>query len=144
MEIGPATSVRLNFAIKLADGEVVDSNFDRDPVEFSVGDGNLLPGFEQALFGLQAGDRKELPIRAEQGFGIYREDNVQLFDRDQFDSDIAVGMVLAFADAARGEVPGVIADIGEDKVRVDFNHPLAGRDLLFEVQIHEVEPQRSH
>ncbi len=144
IEIGPQTRISLNFAIKLASGEVVDSNFDRPPVQFVVGDGNLLPGFERALFGLRAGQRAELRIDADQGFGPHREENVQVFDRDQFDANPELGMVLNFADAARGEVPGVVIAVANARVEVDFNHPLAGRELLFEVQIHDVQPEVSY
>ncbi len=144
MEIGPDTKVTLNFAVKLMGGEIVDSNFDREPVSFKMGDGNLLPGFERALCGLQAGQRAELPLSAEQAFGQYREDNVQTFNVDQFAEDLQVGLVMTFSDAARGEVPGVIKEIRDDKVLVDFNHPLAGRDLIFEVLIHQVEVGHSH
>jgi FKBP-type peptidyl-prolyl cis-trans isomerase SlpA len=144
IEIGPNTSVRLNFAVKLATGDVIDSNFDAEPVQFRIGDGNLLPGFERALFGLHAGERAELRIEAEQGFGPYRDDNLQRFGRNKFVDELEIGMVVSFADAARGELPGVVVALEEDQVEVDFNHPLAGRDLIFEVAIHEVSPDRSH
>ena len=67
--IGPDKEVTLHFALKLENGEVVDSTFDKKPATFKVGDGNLLPGFEQALYGLKAGDKRVLPIEPEQGFG---------------------------------------------------------------------------
>jgi FKBP-type peptidyl-prolyl cis-trans isomerase SlpA len=144
IEIGPNTSISLNFALKLESGEIVDSNLGADPVNCSVGDGNLLPGFEKALFGLKAGQKADLHISAEQGFGAYREENLQVFDRDQFADELEVGSVVSFADAARGELPGVIVAIKNSRVEVDFNHPLAGRDLVFQVEIHDVQPQVSH
>ena len=144
IEIGPNTAVRLNFAVKLTNGEVIDSNFGGAPVQCRIGDGNLLPGFEQVLYGLRAGQKAELPVRAEQAFGSYREENIQVFDRDQFVDELEVGMVISFADAARSELPGVVRRLDDDRVEVDFNHPLAGRDLIFEVEIHEVNPDKSH
>lgn len=144
LEIGPNTTIRLNFALKLQSGEIIDSNIGGEPVNCSVGDGNLLPGFEKALYGLKAGQKADLVVTAEQGFGPYREENLQIFDRDQFGDDLEVGSVVSFADAARGELPGVIVAIKNARVEVDFNHPLAGRDLVFQVEIHDVQPQVSH
>ncbi|MDO2098155.1 FKBP-type peptidyl-prolyl cis-trans isomerase, partial [Escherichia coli] len=84
--------VTLHFALKLEDGNVVDSTFDKQPASFKVGDGNLLPGFEQALFGLKNGDNRTLTILPEQGFGQPNPQNVQIMPRDQFqDMELAEG-----------------------------------------------------
>lgn len=138
--IGPGTRVKLNFTLKLASGEEVDSTGGK-PAEFTVGDGNLLPGFERALFGLGAGDREALKIAARDAFGPHNEDNVQKIRRDQFaaDMELSEGLVVSFADAQQSELPGVVKAIGEELVDVDFNHPLAGYDIVFEVEILEVE-----
>ena len=145
-KIGKGTRVTLNFALKLADGQIVDSNLDADPVEFSVGDGKLLEGFEEALDGMEAGDCASIEMAAADAFGVHNEDNIQLFDKDTFpeEDQLEVGMMLNFADAAGGEVPGVVASLLGDQVKVDFNHPLAGKDLIFDVRIHRVEPEVSH
>ena len=145
-KIGPGTRVTLNFALKLADGQIVDSNMDADPVEFNVGDGKLLEGFEEALDGMAAGDCATIEMAAADAFGVHMEDNVQLFDKSTFPSEdqLEEGMMLSFADAAGAEVPGVVVAVMDDKVRVDFNHPLAGKDLIFEVRIHQVEPGVTH
>ena len=144
--IGAGTRVRLNFALKLTDGQVIDSNFDAEPVEFEVGDGKLLPGFEAALMGMAVGDYATIEVGAEDAFGMHNEDNVQRFSSDQFEesSDLEVGAIFNFADAAGGEVPGVVCEISEEYIEVDFNHPLAGKDLLFEVRIHDVLPGVVH
>ncbi len=144
--IGPGTRVTLNFALKLEDGQVVDSNMEQDPVCFEVGDGKLLPGFESRLFGLGAGDATSFDLPAEDAFGLHMEENIQYFDIGQFaDADeLEEGLVLAFTDAANAEVPGVIQAIEEERVRVDFNHPLAGRTLIFEVKIRRVELVIAH
>ena len=139
-KIGPDTRVTLHFAIKLEDGSVVDSNFDKAPATFEVGDGNLLPGFEQALFGLEAGVRKEIILSPEQGFGMPNPNNIQQMSKQDFDSQVELqpGLMLSFADANRAELPGMIKSIEGDRVEVDFNHPLAGKTLLFDVHIIEV------
>ena len=145
LEVSPGTVVHLNFAIRRQDGSLIDSNMDRDPVHFEVGDGSLLFGFEKQLFGLKAGDTAKFPITAEDGFGPRNPDNVQKIKADQFgDVDPEIGMIMGFSDPAQGEVPGVISEIGEEYISVDFNHPLAGKDLEFEVRIHSVEPVQSH
>ncbi|MCR6650531.1 MAG: FKBP-type peptidyl-prolyl cis-trans isomerase [Cellvibrionaceae bacterium] len=146
LTIGPGTQVTLHFALELEDGSVVDSNFDREPVTFVMGDGNLLPGFEEALLGLQAGDEKSFVIPPEKGFGPYNPENIQEFRRVDFPTDVelAEGLVLSFADAQSNELPGVIQEFDERTVTVDFNHPLAGRDIEFSVRIIDVNPAVTH
>ena len=139
--IGQESRVTLHFALKLEDGNVVDSTFDKQPASFKVGDGNLLPGFEQALFGLKTGDKRTLTILPEQGFGQPNPQNVQIMPRDQFqDMELAEGLLVIFNDAAKTELPGVVKAFDEQKVTVDFNHPLAGKTLAFEVEIIDVQP----
>jgi FKBP-type peptidyl-prolyl cis-trans isomerase SlpA len=144
--IGEGTRVTLHFALRLADGEVIDSNFEREPATFTVGDGNLLQGFEQSIFGLQEGDHKTLVIKPEQGFGQRNPNNIQEIARNQFGADIQLeeGLMLSFADAQKTELPGVVKRFNDDVVVVDFNHPLAGREILFEVAILKIEPAQVH
>ena len=144
--VGPGVTVSLHFSLTLDDGGVVDSNFDDKPASFTVGDGKLLPGFEKALFGLQAGDRRQLYIPPEQGFGQRNPNNLQTIPRSAFQSEITPveGLVVSFADAAGGEMPGVIKQVGQDEVVIDFNHPLAGRTITFDVHILDVQPAVRH
>jgi FKBP-type peptidyl-prolyl cis-trans isomerase SlpA len=138
--------VFLNFSVSLEDGSEVDSNFGGEPVSFVVGDGNLLPGFERVLMGMQPGQRHVFTILPENAFGQPNDNNVQTVARDHFDDDAAleIGLVFSFADAAGGELPGLIVAFDEDEVTVDFNHPLAGRTILFDVHVHRVEPAELH
>jgi len=135
-KIGIGKKVALHFSVALADGQVVDSTRERPlPAEFTVGDGSLLPGFEKAIFGLRAGDRRSVFIDARRGFGERNENNLQTFTRVQFAHMVLEpGMVISFADKS-GDLPGVVKALTEETVTVDFNHPLAGRDLVFEVDI---------
>ena len=138
--IAAATQVTLHFAIKLENGDVVDSTFDKQPATFKVGDGNLLPGFEQALYGLKAGDKRSLPIAPEQGFGQPNPQNVQVMPRSQFkDMELGEGLLVIFNDAANAELPGMVQSFDDNQVSVDFNHPLAGKALSFEVEIIAVQ-----
>ncbi len=134
--IGPGKTVTLHFAIKLEDGQIIDSNFDKEPATFAVGDGNLLEGFEKALFGLEEGAKQTLKILPENGFGMPNPSNIQNVPRAQFEGmELEQGLVISFADAGNGELPGVISEFDDKMVAVDFNHPLAGKQLDFEVEI---------
>lgn len=137
--IGPGKTVTLHFAIKLEDGQIVDSNFDKEPATFTVGDGNLLEGFEQALFGLEQGMKQTLRILPENAFGMPNPSNIQNLPISSFDGlELEQGLVISFSDPGNGELPGVIAEFDDKMVAVDFNHPLAGKKLDFEVEILEV------
>lgn len=138
--VGPGTRVTLRFSLFMSNGELVDSTGDK-PATFSVGDGNLLPGFESAMFGLVAGDSRRLRIDAQSAFGPHREENVQRMRRSEFQRDLELeeGLVVSFADQQKAELPGVVVSVGDEIVVVDFNHPLAGHDLEFEVEILDVE-----
>ena len=144
--ISEGTRVFLNFSVSLEDGSEVDTNFGGDPVDFAVGDGSLLPGFERRLFGMTAGQRQMFRVPPEDAFGQPNENNVQRLPRDQFEEDIdlEIGLVFSFADAGGGELPGMIIAFDDDEVTIDFNHPLAGRTILFDVQVHRVEPAELH
>ena len=137
--IGEHSRVTLHFSLKLDDGSEIDSNFEGEPATFMVGDGNLLPGFEHALFGLKAGDEAEIEIPPEAGFGQRNPSNIQKVKKGYFSPDMELeeGLVVSF-DNGDGELPGVIREIGEDDVEVDFNHPLAGQTVFFHVKILEV------
>jgi len=140
LRIGSDREVTLHFAIKLDSGEVVDSTFDKRPATFRVGDGNLLPGFESALYGLKVGDKRALPIPPEQGFGRPNPQNVQVMPRSQFEGmELSEGLLVIFNDAASSEMPGIVKSFDEQQVTIDFNHPLAGRELTFEVEILDVK-----
>jgi len=144
--VSEGTRVYLNFSVSLEDGSEVDTNFGSDPVDFVVGDGSLLPGFERLIFGMSAGERQMFTVSPENAFGQPNDNNVQYLPRDQFDEDLelAIGLVFSFADASGGEVPGMIIAFDEDEVTVDFNHPLSGRTILFDVLVHRVEPAELH
>ncbi len=140
VRIGPDREVTLHFALKLENGDVVDSTFDKKPATFKVGDGNLLPGFEQAIYGLKAGDKRSLSISPEQGFGQGNPQNIQIMPRSQFqDMELSEGLLVIFNDAANAELPGVVKAFDDSQVTIDFNHPLAGKALSFDVEIIEVK-----
>ena len=134
--IGQNTEVTLHFALHLENGDTVDSTFDKAPATFKVGDGNLLPGFEAALFGFKAGDKRTVVVAPENAFGQPNPQNVQVMPRSQFEGmELSEGLLIIFNDAANTELPGVVKAFDDDQVTIDFNHPLAGKTLTFEVEI---------
>jgi len=135
--VGPETTVTLHFSVSLATGELVDSTRGNAPATFTYGDGSLLPGFEESMLGLKRGDRRSVILPPEKAFGAWNENNVQWMPRSNFSADLPLepGMILSFADANKAELPGVVKEIREDEVVIDFNHPLAGRELIFDVEI---------
>ena len=144
--VSEGTRIYVNFSLSLEDGSEVDSNFGSEPVNFVYGDGSLLPGFELLLLGMEAGQRNLFTVLPENAFGQPNDNNIQSMDRDSFEDDVEleIGMVFSFADASGGELPGMLLAFDEDEVTVDFNHPLAGRKILFDVLVHRVEPAELH
>jgi FKBP-type peptidyl-prolyl cis-trans isomerase SlpA len=144
--VSEGTRVFLNFSLSLEDGSEIDSNFSGEPVDFAIGDGSLLPGFERMLFGMLAGERHIYTVEPEHAFGMPNDSNVQELPRDQFDdeAELDIGLMFYFADAGGGEVPGLVVGVDEERIMVDFNHPLAGRTILFDVLIHRVEAAELH
>ena len=144
--ISAGARVSLFFSLSLADGQVIDGNFDKQPAAFVPGDGSLLPAFEQVLMGLCVGDRKQFLIPAVDAFGTRKEANLQRIARKQFapEMELVPGLVVSFAAREGGELPGVVHRLMGDKVEIDFNHPLAGRDIVFNVEIISVSPAGEH
>ena len=139
--------ISLHFSLALSNGEIIDSNFSGNPTSFRLGDGNMLPGFEALLIGLKTGEEIEHLLQAEQAFGPVNPDNRHRIAIAKFrhlleDELIPteVGSVVSFKDAAGFDLPGVITAIVEDSISVDFNHPLAGKPILFKARIISVIP----
>jgi FKBP-type peptidyl-prolyl cis-trans isomerase SlpA len=138
------TKVTLHFALMLEDGSVIDSNFEREPATFAVGDGNLLPGFESALIGLVDDDEKDFIITPENAFGQHNPQNVQLVERGNFDEkELEIGAMFSFQNGD-GELPGVVVELQDEHIMIDFNHPLAGKSIVFKVKIITISPQSVH
>ena len=139
--IAATSRVTLHFSLALPDGQMIDSTYERSPATFRMGDGSLLPGFEQKLLGLRPGDKQDFEVLPEQAFGQPNAANVQQFPRHRFgvDQPVEAGLVVSFADAGGNELPGVVTAVAGDTVTVDFNHPLAGRTMVFRVDIIAVD-----
>lgn len=142
-EISPGKLITLHFSLAPVDNPsaLIDSNFDKSPVSFEYGDGNLLSSFEEVMLGLKAGDKQSFTVAAKQAFGLRNEENIHLYPRYQFPADLILekGLMIKFSDVGGNEQAGVITEFNADEVKVDFNHPLADIDILFTVEIKMVE-----
>ncbi|HAT25442.1 MAG TPA: peptidylprolyl isomerase [Gammaproteobacteria bacterium] len=147
IQIEPGSLVSLHFSLALTDGHVIDSNFAAPAAKFRLGDGNMLPGFEAVLIGLKPGQELETILEPEQAFGVVNPRNQHRFPVAKFKNlledeliSTEVGAVVSFKDAAGFSLPGVIAEISDQTIAVDFNHPLAGKRIVFKANIVAVLP----
>jgi len=134
--------VRLHYRLSLPDGKEVESSGGDDPVEIEVGAGQVPVALEDALLGLERGQRHRVEYgSSDAAMGDYDPQRVQAIDLDDFPEGVAPepDTVIAFALPSGEEVPGLVREVGEGRAVVDFNHPLAGRDFVFEVEILEIE-----
>ena len=139
--------VTLHFSLALATGDLVDSNFAGKPATFIVGDGSLLPGFEEQLMGLASGEECDVVLAPEQAFGEINPRNVHNFPAAKFKSLIEdpmnpaeAGTIVSFQDPGGGDLPGVVTKLTKSTITVDFNHPLAGKTIAFRAKILSVIP----
>ena len=142
-EIGVGSRVTMHFSITLKDGTVAEDSFGGEPLEFTMGDGTLNEGLELGLYGMRAGEEDTLTMSPEQTFGFHDPDNIHDMARAEFAEDMQLepGVIIGFTTPAGDELPGIIKAVGDDIVTVDFNHPLAGHELLYRVKILEVSNQ---
>lgn len=132
--------VKVHYTGTLDDGTVFDSSKERDPLEFSLGEGRLIPGFEAAVLGMSAGQVKTVKIEAAKAYGLRRDELVTKIERSKFPESIAPepGACLNLRQADGGVLDVVITEVSDDMVTLDGNHPLAGKDLTFELEVIEV------
>jgi FKBP-type peptidyl-prolyl cis-trans isomerase 2 len=133
-------TVKVHYTGKLDDGVQFDSSVGGEPLEFTLGSGGIIPGFENAVLGMATGETKTVRIPSDEAYGPHQPDKVQEVERDKFPADInlEVGRRLQ-AVAAGGETMDlVIVAVREASVTLDFNHPLAGKDLTFELELVEI------
>jgi len=133
-------TVQVHYTGKLKDGTVFDTSQDREPLSFTIGEQRVIPGFENAVVGMEPGDTKTEELAPEQAYGEHREDMVMELDRDQLPDNLdpKVGQQLQLRMQNGQEVPVVITELGEESVTIDANHPLAGKDLVFEIELVEI------
>ena len=134
--------VKVHYVGSLEDGTVFDSSQGGDPIEFVIGDGDLIPGFEDAIVGMSAGQSKREHIPVDKAYGAYRPEMVGQVDRDRIppEMELILGqqLLVTHPDGHRSRV--TITDITDAAVTLDANHPLAGKALVFQIDLVEVGP----
>ena len=139
--ISEGSKVELHFSVAIENGVEIDNTRSREePVSLTMGVGRLVPGFEKALFGLRAGDRRTVSLPPDDAFGPWNSENIQKFDTIKFEQTPIIGNMIEFEDKAKQSLFGVVKSVNEDITEIDFNHPLAGKDITFEVEIFKVTP----
>lgn len=135
--IGPGMRVKFHFAITLEDGTVAESTFEDEPVDIVIGAGDLHQGLERLLYGLKASESRTFQISPVEGFGVRDPEAIHTMHRREFPADLKLepGVIIEFNTPAGDEVPGMIRGLSGDEVEVDFNHPLAGHEITFRVEI---------
>jgi peptidylprolyl isomerase len=133
-------TVKVHYRGKLEDGTIFDSSFDREPLEFSIGAGRLIPGFEQAVIGMVPDESKTVMIPKDQAYGPYREDLVMELGRDKIPENMELerGQQVQVRQEDGRIFPVMVTEISESGVTLDANHPLAGQDLTFELLLVEI------
>lgn len=132
------SKVKLNYTGKLESGEVFDSSIGREPLEFVVGSGQLISGFDQGVVGLSVGDKKTITMTSEQAYGPMRDDLLFEVPKQNCPEGVAAGQSLQTV-MQNGQVANfTVSEVKDETVVIDGNHPLAGKDLTFEVEILEV------
>lgn len=130
-------TVRIHYTGTLEDGSVFDSSEGRDPLEFTVGSGQIIPGLDRAIDGMATGEQKTVTIPATEAYGEYQADAKQSVPREQIPADIPLdpGTMLNMQTPDGRQVPVQVAEVTEESVTLDANHPLAGKDLTFAVEL---------
>ncbi|WP_421774807.1 FKBP-type peptidyl-prolyl cis-trans isomerase [Gracilimonas sp.] len=133
-------TVKVHYTGKLEDGSVFDSSVSRDPLEVTLGEGKLIPGFENAVVGLEVGDKTTANIASADAYGERRDDLEVTIEREQLPEDIEpeVGMQLQLNQPNGQPVPVQITKVEEENIIIDANHPLAGKDLTFDIELVEI------
>jgi peptidylprolyl isomerase len=133
-------TVRVHYRGKLRDGSVFDASFDREPLQFTIGGGEIMPGFEEAVVGMNPGDFKTTEVSAEKAFGPYREDMLVVVDKSEFPENVEpkVGQSVPISRPDGPPIDLAVTEVTESAVTLDANHPLAGEDLKFEIELIDI------
>jgi len=134
-------TVKVHYTGKLADGQVFDTSEGKEPIEFTLGEGQLIPGFENGLIDMKLTEKKTINIPVDQAYGQPREELVQEIDKSQLPPEITpeVGMGLVSKTPDGREMNLLVAEVKENSIVVDGNHPLAGKDLIFDLEVVEIK-----
>jgi peptidylprolyl isomerase len=132
--------VRVHYRGFAEDDIPFGSSYGEEPVEFTIGENKIIPGIEKAVVGMEAGETKTVTISPEDGFGQYRKEMITSIDKSQISPDIEVkvGKTLIFRAPGGRSLSAVVTDVSDNQVKVDANHPFAGKELKIEIELLEV------
>lgn len=133
-------TVKVHYKGTLEDGSVFDTSRGRDPLEFTLGGGNMIAGFDKAVNGMQVGEIKTVTIPPDEAYGPHRDDLVQVIEREQLPENLVpeVGQQLQTQQPDGRIITAIVTDVSETSITVDANHPLAGKELTFEIELVEI------
>lgn len=133
-------TVKVDYTGRLDDGTVFDSSEGREPLEFTLGSGQVIPGFDRGVNGMEVGEEKTITIPSEEAYGPHIDDLVAEIDKESFppDIDLNVGDMLRLRQPDGRAIAATVVDIKDDSVTLDANHPLAGQNLTFDVKLVEI------
>jgi peptidylprolyl isomerase len=141
MTIKKGFKVKVEYEGRFSEGEVFDSTEKHggEPIEFVVGSGMLVPGFENAVMGMDKGEEKEVTLKPEEAYGMPNPQYAQKVSKDKFPPEAKEGMTIGLPMPNGQQIPAVIKEIGETEVTLDMNHPLAGKTLIFKIKVVDFE-----
>ncbi|MEM9426511.1 MAG: peptidylprolyl isomerase [Pseudomonadota bacterium] len=133
-------TVRIHYTGTLSDGSTFDSSEGRDPLEFKLGAGQVIPGFDKAVTGMSVGDAQTVEIPADDAYGAHNPNGRQAFPRDQVPDNVPLdlGTQLQLSGPEGQPIMVMVAEVSETEVILDANHPLAGKDLTFQIELVEI------
>lgn len=139
-QVKSGDKVKVHYHGKLTSGETFDSSEGREPLEFEVGSGMVIKGFDEGVTGMNVGDKKTLNIPFDEAYGPRQPDMIVEFPKEKFpqDMELELGMQLMMNNGAGQQFPVVVTQIKEEIVVLDANHPLAGQDLVFDIELVEI------
>ncbi|HMQ52834.1 MAG TPA: peptidylprolyl isomerase [Anaerolineae bacterium] len=130
--------VKVHYTGKLEDGTIFDSSSGRDPLEFQIGEGQIISGFEQAVMGMEPGESKTVVVTSDEAYGPHYEERVFILDRSKFPAEVEIGQQYQVNQEAGQSFVVTVTDVNPGSVTLDGNHPLAGEDLTFDIELLEV------
>ncbi len=139
-QVKKGDTVKVHYHGKLTDGTTFDSSEGREPLEFEVGSGMVIPGFDSGVTGMIVGEKKTILIPNDEAYGAKQQDMIMEFPKERFPDDMVpeAGMQLNMSNGSGQDFPVVIVEVKEDGVILDANHPLAGEDLTFDLELVEI------
>jgi len=132
--------VKVHYHGKLTNGETFDSSAGREPLEFEIGSGSVIKGFDEGVSGMKVGEKKTINIPVDEAYGERSEDMLIEFPKDRFPKDMEIkeGMQLMMSNGTGQNIPVIVTEVKDDDVILDANHPLAGEELIFDIELVEI------